>query len=414
MYICVDLKSFYASVECVVHNLDPFKVALVVADKSHGEGAITLAATPYIKQFGVKSRGRLYEIPKNIEYICQKPRMSLYVKYSCLVYDIYKKYFSIDDIHVYSIDESFINISPYLKLYNKSPIDIAKMVIDDIFITLSLTATAGVGDNMYLAKIAMDIIAKHNKNNIGYLSKELYIETLSHHRPLSDFWQIGGGIERRLAKMGIFDMEGIRECDELRLYKEFGVNAEYLINHSKGDDPTEISDIKVYKPMSKSISESQILTRNYSFSEAKTVLLEMLDNKCVELVKSSLSPKGISLYIAYDSKYMVTPTGGSKKISIATNLFTNLKDELLDLYFKTTIKNIPIRRIGISFYDFKNFNDINLFTDTIKEKREEKLYETIARIKDLYGSDSIFKGMNLYKEGTALERNKLLGGHNRE
>ncbi len=414
MYICIDLKSFYASVECVVHNLDPFKVALVVADKSHGDGAITLAATPYIKQFGVKSRGRLYEIPKNIEYICQKPRMDLYVKYSLFVYDIYKKYFSPEDIHVYSIDEAFINISPYLNLYNKSPIDIAKMVIDDIYITLSLTATAGIGENMYLAKIAMDIIAKHNKNNIGYLNKELYIKTLSNHRPLSDFWQIGMGIERRLAQMGIFDMEGIRKCDEQILYKKFGVNAEYLINHSKGIDPTEISDIKAYRPMSKSISESQILTHNYTFYEARTVLLEMLDNKCIELIKNSLSPKGISLYIAYDGKYMTTPTGGSKKMDIATNLFNSLKEELLDLFLKTTIKNIPIRRIGISFYDFKNFNDINLFTDTIKEKKEEKLYETIARIKDLYGKDSIFKGMNLYKEGTALKRNKLLGGHNRE
>ena len=414
MYMCIDLKSFYASVECIVHGYDPFKTALVVADSSRGMGAITLAATPYIKKLGVKSRGRLYEIPKNIEYICQKPRMSLYIKYSCMVYDIYLKYFSQEDIHVYSIDESFIDIAPYMKLYNKKPIDMAKMVIDDIYETLGLTATAGVGDNMYLAKIAMDIIAKHDSTNIGYLSSELYIKLLSHHRPLSDFWQIGSGIERHLAKLNIFDMEGIRRCDDNILYKEFGVNAEYLIMHAKGLDDTTIKDIKEYKPKSKSISESQILEHNYSYNEAKLCLLEMLDNKCIELVRSNLSPMGISLMIGYDEKYYANYTGGSKKMDMATNLFSNLKSELLYLYESTTIKNVPIRRIGISFFSFKSFNELNLFTDKKREEKEGVLYKTISAIKEEYGRGSIFKGMNLLEGATALKRNKLLGGHNRE
>jgi len=414
MYMCIDLKSFYASVECVVHGYDPFKTALVVADSSRGMGAITLAATPYIKQFGVKSRGRLYEIPKTIEYICQKPRMSLYVKYSCMVYDIYLKYFSAEDIHVYSIDESFINIAPYMKLYKKDPKDMAQMVIDDIFNTLGLTATAGIGDNMYLAKISMDIIAKHDKRNIGYLSKELYIKLLSHHRPLSDFWQIGFGIERHLGRLGIFDMEGIRRCDDEILYKEFGVNAEYLIMHAKGEDDTTIEDIKAYKPKSKSVSESQILERNYSYNEAKLVLLEMLDNKCVELIRDNLSPKGVSLMVGYDEKYLQGYSGGSRKMDMATNLFSNLQSELLYLFETTTIKNIPIRRIGISFFEFKSFNDINLFSDSKKEERERILYRTISSIKEEFGRGSICKGMNLMEGATSLKRNKLLGGHNRE
>ena len=414
MYMCIDLKSFYASVECVVQGYDPFKTALVVADSSRGSGAITLAATPYIKQFGVKSRGRLYEIPKTIEYICQKPRMSLYIKYSCLVYDIYLKYFSSDDIYVYSIDESFINIKPYMKIYGEDIYMLAKIILDDIFNTLGLTATVGIGDNMYLSKIAMDIIAKHSPKNIGYLNEELYIERLGSHRPLTDFWQIGTGIERRLNKMGIYDMNGIRICDETILYKEFGVNAYYLIMHSNGKEDTTIEDIKSYKPKSKSISESQILERNYSYAETKTVLLEMLDNKCVELTTKNLSPKGISLMICYDDKYMVGHTGGSRKLELATNLFTNLKNEILYLYETTTIKNVPIRRIGISFYDFKSFNDINLFSDNKREEKERKLYTTIASIKKEYGKSSIYRGMSLLKEGTAIKRNKLIGGHNSE
>ena len=414
MYLCIDLKSFYASVECVVQGYDPFNTALVVADPTHGAGAITLAATPYIKSFGVKSRGRLYEIPKTISYICQKPRMELYLKYSCLVYDIYLKYFSSDDIFVYSVDEAFINVAPYLRLYNKCEVDIAKMVIDDIYDTLNLTATAGVGENMYLAKIALDIISKHSKSNIGYLTKDLYLHTLSKHRPLSDFWQIGPGIERHLHLLGIDDMEGIRRCDDEILYKEFGVNAKYLIMHSKGEEDSTIEDIKAYKPLNKSISESQILERNYSYNEAMVVLLEMIDNKCIELTEKGLSPKGISLMVSYDNKYMVGHSGGSKKMDLASNLFSSLKNEMLEIYKTTTIKNIPIRRIGIAFFDFKSANDINLFVDLEKEKKEINLYKTISKIKEEYGRSSIGKGMNLYKCATAIKRNKLLGGHNRE
>ncbi len=414
MYMCIDLKSFYASVECVVQGYDPYSVALVVADSTRGEGAITLAATPYIKNFGVKSRGRLYEIPKNIKYICQKPRMNLYLEYSCLVYDIYLKYFSKDDIYVYSIDEVFINTKPYKNIYKMSIEELAKKVISDIYQTLGLTATAGIGENMYLAKIALDIISKHTKSNIGYLDKKLYIEKLSSHRPLTDFWQIGVGIERRLNKLKIYDMKGIREINPDILYKEFGVNAKFLINHASGDEDVEMEDVKAYIPRQTSISESQILDRNYTYKEAMVVLFEMVDEKVCELCAKKISTKGISLTVSYDNKIIAGSTGGSRNLSEATNLFSYLEEEFKNLYNETTLKNIPIRRIGISFYNFKNFNEENLFSDIKRNRKEENLYKTISELKKKYGKTKIFKAISLYDCATNEKRSKLLGGHNRE
>ncbi len=414
MYMCIDLKSFYASVECVVLGYDPYSVALVVADSSRGDGAITLAATPYIKNLGVKSRGRLYEIPKNIEYICQKPRMDLYLQYSCLVYDIYLKYFSKDDIYVYSIDEVFINTKPYKNLYKMPIVELAQKVISDIYESLGLTATAGIGENMYLAKIALDILSKHNKSNIGFLDRKLYIEHLSLHRPLTDFWQIGIGIERRLNKLKIYDMKGIRDANPDILYKEFGVNAKYLINHANGYEDVEIEDVKGYTPREKSISESQILEKNYTYEEGLVVLCEMVDDKVSELCSKKLSAKGISLSISYDNKVLQASTGGSRNLTEASNIFSYLEEEFKSLYVKTTLKNIPIRRIGISFYNFKKNNEENLFSDIKKNEREENLYITLANLKKKYGKSKILKAVSLYDCATAEKRSKLRGGHNRE
>ena len=225
-YLCIDLKTFYASVECVERGLDPFNTNLVVADPERGKGTICLAISPKMKMLGVKNRCRIFEIPPTIKYIVATPRMKKYIEYSANIYAIYLKYFSKEDIHVYSIDEAFMDVTQYLKLYKLNPIDLAKKIIKDIFKTYGITATAGIGTNMYLAKIALDITAKHNPNNIGYLDEEKYKKELWHHKPLSDFWQIGRGIERRLNKMRIFDMYDIAHTTQKRLYKEFGVNAE--------------------------------------------------------------------------------------------------------------------------------------------------------------------------------------------
>lgn len=272
IYLCIDLKSFYASVECVERDLDPFKINLVVADPTRGGGAITLATTPAIKRLGVPSRGRIFEIPKDIEYIIAPPRMKLYMEYSAKIYKIFLKYISSDDIHVYSIDESFLDITPYLSLYNMNPKQIARMIIDDIYNTTGITATCGIGTNLFLAKIALDITAKHAKDNMGYLNEDLYKQLLWHHTPLTDFWMVGPGTSNRLAMLGINDMYGIAHYPEKILYKLFGVNAEYLIDHAWGREPVEISDIKAYKPKANSISNSQILFEDYNYKDAYLIM----------------------------------------------------------------------------------------------------------------------------------------------
>ena len=282
-YLCIDLKTFYASVECVERGLDPFNTNLVVADPDRGKGTICLAVSPKMKMLGVKNRCRVFEIPPNIKYIMATPRMKKYIEYSANIYGIYLKYFSKDDIHVYSIDEAFMDVTNYLKLYKVNAIELAKTIIKDIFKTYGITATAGVGTNMYLAKIALDITAKHSSTNIGYLDEEKYKKELWHHRPLSDFWQVGKGIERRLNKMRIFDMYDIAHTDPKKLYKEFGVNAEYLIDHSLGKESCTIADIKKYKPKTNSITNSQVLFEDYSFDKARLVLKEMVEIRKLEI-----------------------------------------------------------------------------------------------------------------------------------
>ena len=276
-YLCIDLKTFYASVECVERGLNPFNTNLVVADTTRGKGTICLAVSPKMKMLGIKNRCRIYEIPSNIKFIVAMPRMKKYIEYSANIYAIYLKYFAKEDIHVYSIDEAFMDVTNYLKLYKKTPLELAKTIIKDIYNTYGITATAGIGTNLYLAKIALDITAKHSVTNIGYLDEEKYKKELWHHKPLNDFWQIGNGMEKRLNKLKIFDMYDIAHTDQRKLYKEFGINAEYLIDHSWGRETCTIADIKAYKPKTSSISNSQVLFEDYSFEKAKLVLKEMVE-----------------------------------------------------------------------------------------------------------------------------------------
>ena len=252
IYLCIDLKTFYASVECVERGLDPFQTNLVVADPSRGKGAICLAISPKLKQQGVRNRCRIFEIPDTIEYITALPRMKLYMQYAADIYGIYLKYISKDDIHVYSIDEAFLDVTEYLKLYEMDAKRLARKLTDDVFDTTGITATVGIGTNLYLAKIALDITAKHTPDHMGYLDEETYKRTLWHHRPLTDFWQVGRGISKRLEKYGFVDMYDVAHAPEKVLYNEFGVNAEYLIDHAHGIEPTTIADIKKYIPKTNS------------------------------------------------------------------------------------------------------------------------------------------------------------------
>ena len=412
-YLCIDLKTFYASVECVERGLDPFNTNLVVADPTRGKGTICLAISPKMKMLGVKNRCRIFEIPPTIKYIIATPRMKKYIEYSANIYAIYLKYFAKEDIHVYSIDEAFMDVTKYLKLYKLNPIELAKKIIKDIFKTYGITATAGIGTNMYLAKIALDITAKHNPQNIGYLDEKKYKQELWHHKPLSDFWQIGRGIERRLNKMRIFDMYDIAHTEQKRLYKEFGVNAEYLIDHSWGKETCTIADIKAYKTKTNSVTNSQILFEDYSFIKARLVLKEMVELGSLRLIESNLVTDTISLYIGY-SKNVIKATGGTRKISNYTNIYSELLKAFLEVYDKTTDKSVPIRRIGVNFTNVIETENVqlSLFKNQEKVDEERKLELAMCGIKNKMGKNAIIRGMDLEEGATTMMRNKLIGGHN--
>ncbi len=410
-YLCVDLKTFFASVECVERNLDPFKTDLVVTDSE--TNGVCLAITPKMKARGIKNRCRMYEIPKNIKPIIVKPRMKKYLEYSSKIYEIYLEYFSSSDIYIYSIDEVFIDITPYLKMYNKTPLELANFIIEKVYEKSKITATAGVGTNLYLAKIAMDIIAKHNQSNIGYLTETLYKEKLWHHKPLHDFWQIGIKTEEKLHKLHIKDMYDISCYDEKKLYKEFGVNAKYLIDHSKGIEPLTIKDLKNYVPKQKSISNSQILSRNYNYIDARKVLIEMVDSIVLRLVEKNLYTDSFGIYIGY-SYSSSKPLSITKKLKKKTNSYRTILKYVLEEYDYRVQEECFIRKIGIYLGNLskKEYEQLDIFNCYIEEKQDEFLEKTINEIKDKYGKNSILRGVSYLEGATAKKRNTLIGGHN--
>lgn len=414
-YLCIDLKTFYASVECVERGLDPFETDLVVADPSRGNGAICLAISPKMKERGIRNRCRIFEIPKDVKYITAKPRMNKYIKYSADIYGIYLKYVAKEDIHVYSIDEAFLDVTNYLSLYKMDVFDLAKTIKKDILNTIGITSTVGIGTNLYLAKIALDIIAKHAKDHIGYLDEAKFKEELWHHLPLSDFWQIGKGIERRLNKLGLFNMYDIAHANETILYKEFGINAELIIDHSKGIEPCTIKEIKAYKSKSNSISRSQILFENYNYKKAELVVKEMVDLASLDLIEKDLVTTSVHLSIGY-SKDTIPSTGGSIKLSNETNVYSVLVKEFLKIYASTTNREVSIRRISISFGSVHKqvYEQLDLFTDKKAIKQEERIEITMNMLKNKFGKSAILRGINLADGATTVKRNKLVGGHNAE
>ena len=414
-YLCIDLKTFFASVECVERKLDPFAVNLVVADPSRGKGALCLAVSPKMKEQGVHNRCRIFEIPDNISYITAMPRMNLYMQYSADIYGIYLKYISREDIHVYSIDEAFLDVSEYLQMYSVSAKELARMILQDIYTTTGITATVGIGTNLYLAKIALDITAKHAKDNMGVLDEQLYRETLWHHKPVSDFWQVGRGISKRLEKYSVADMYDIAHMDERILYREFGVNAEYLIDHAWGREPTTIKEIKAYKSKSNSLSNSQILFEDYNYEEALLVLKEMVELNVQNLVESHRVTDHIGLYIGYSARN-VKATGGSRKLSNVTNSYAYLRNAFIELYRETVNRQELVHMLSISFGNVVDemYETYDLFTDFNALEKEKKLQLTLLNIKHKFGKNAEIKGMNLLNKATAISRNKLVGGHNAE
>jgi len=413
IYLVIDLKSFYASVECVDRGLDSLKAKLVVADPSRGKGTICLAVSPALKELGVKKLSRLYEIDESLDFIMAPPRMKRYMEMSSLIYSIYLKYVAEEDIHIYSVDECFIDITDYQTLYNRSVEEIAQMMIDDVYKTTGICATVGIGTNMFLAKIALDITAKHSPTHMGYLDEEKFKKELWDHSPITDFWMISFGTERRLLKHGITTMRGIAECNEDILYKEFGINAELLIDHANGRETCTIKDIKRYRPKSNSLSNSQVLFEDYSFEDAKIVLREMIDLNCLELIDKGLVCDCVSLSIGYSSKYETGYTGGSKRLGEFTQDKKLIKDVILRIYNETTLKDTPIRKIGLGFGNIKDekYKSYTIFSDTEKEEKEKRLDKTILDIQRKFSKNAILKGVNLMEKATQRDRNKFIGGH---
>ena len=413
IYLCIDLKTFYASVECVERGLDPYKTDLIVADTSRGKGTLCLAITPKMKERGIHNRCRVFEIPKDVKYLVAKPRMKKYIEYSAKIYGIYLKYVSKDDIHVYSIDECFLDITSYLKLYKKEPIDIAKMIIEDVYKTTGITATAGIGTNMYLTKIALDITAKHVDSHIGYLDEDKYKEELWHHKPFTDFWQIGRGISKRLNKLGLNDMYDVAHCDKNILLKEFGINGNLIYDHAWGIEPCTISDIKKYKSNNHSISNGQVLFHDYDKESARKVLIEMTDSLTLQLVSLKKMTDHIFFYIGF-SKDTVEPVKVNHKLKNPTSSFEKIIRYILEDYDKNVHKNM-IRRLNVSFSIAKNdFVQEDIFSKKGEEKKDTNLEETLLKIKKKYGSNSILRAVSYTDNATARERNKLIGGHNAE
>ena len=415
VYLCIDLKSFYASVECVERGLDPFTTNLVVADPSRGNGAICLAVSPHLKSIGVKNRCRIFEIPKDIEYITALPRMKKYIEFSADIYSVYLKYISPDDILVYSIDECFIDATSYLKLYNLTAKELARMIIDDVIKTTGICATAGIGTNLFLAKVALDIRAKHAEDFIGYLDIDEFKKHIWHHEPITDIWNIGRGIAKRLEKYGAFNLYDVTTIPEEKLYKEFGVNAEFLIDHAYGIEPCTIEEIHNYKSKNHSLFNNQILFEDYNYTDASLVMKEMVEINVLDLVDKGLVTNHISIGIGY-SKDVIKPTGGSRKLDIYTNSYKLLNEYVMKLFKETTNREVPIRRMSIAFGNVKpeEFASLTLFTDLESEQKERSMQQAILSIKKKYGKNSIVKGMDLQEKATTRKRNKLVGGHNGE
>ena len=501
IYIAIDLKSFYASVECKERNRDPLTTNLVVADKSRTEKTICLAVSPALKCYGIPGRARLFEVVQKvkeansarrwkapnrtftgssddsaelnsnpaleIDYIVAPPRMALYLEYSTRIYSIYLKYIAPEDIFPYSIDEVFIDVTDYLHTYNMTPRELTMTMIQDVLKTTGITATAGIGTNMYLCKIAMDIVAKHIKADkdgvrIAELDEMSYRRKLWSHRPLTDFWRVGKGYAKKLEEYGLYTMGDIARCsigkenelyNEDLLYKLFGVNAELLIDHAWGYEPCTMKMVKAYKPETNSVCSGQVLHCPYDFEKAKLVVKEMTDQMVLDLVDKKLVTDQIVLTVGYDIENLnnadrrkqyhgeVTIDRYGRRVPKHAHGTINLKnqtsstkqimDAVMELYDRIVNPNLLIRRIYVvacrlsdesSAKQEDTFEQLDLFTDyaaleqkkqaeKVKKEKERKLQEAVLSVKKKYGKNAMLKGMNLQEGATSVERNRQIGGH---
>ena len=449
-YIAIDLKSFYASVECKERNRDPLTTNLVVADQSRTEKTICLALSPSQKSYGMPGRPRLFGVVQKIkevnntrrwkalnrtftgssddstelnedpalkvDYIVAPPRMEYYLEYSSKIYNIYLKYIAPEDIFPYSIDEVFIDATDYLNTYQMTARELAMTMIRDVLKTTGITATAGIGTNMYLCKIAMDIVAKHVDDHIGILDEFSYREQLWDHKPLSDFWRIGSRTEKKLAGYGIHTMGDIAMASlrsEDWLYKMFGIDAELLIDHAWGYETCRMSDIKNYHSEEHSLSNGQVLMRNYSFDEALVIVREMTDNLVLDLFEKGLVTNSLTLWIAYDHRYEHEASKGTVKLERGSNSSKKIIDAVEDLYRRIADRYTGIRRIEVCANRVapENYVQYSLFDDPKQTDKERHLQEAVLNVKQRYGKNAIMRGSNLLECSTYRERNEQIGGH---
>lgn len=413
-YLCIDQKSFYATVECVERGLDPMKADLVVADAERSENTICLAVSSHLKKRGVQNRCRLKDIPPHINCIIAPPQMQLYIDYAAEIYGVFLKYLAPEDIYVYSIDEAFLDVTPYLKMYGLPARELAQKIIHDVRDTVGTVSACGIGTNLYLAKIALDITAKHAEDFIGILDEESYRETLWDHTPITDFWRISTGTAARLRSHGITTLRGIAMMHEDYLYQWFGIDAELLIDHAWGREPTTIADIKNYKSKSKSVSTTQVLMRDYKAAEAEIIVKEMMDQLCLDMAAQRLATESITLYIGYSHTQGVPGAGGTAQFTRPTNLASQIVPAISALYHRVVNHSYAIRRIGLSCNNVipdPGTIQLNMFEDTSKQLRDKALQEALLDIRAKYGKNSILKGMNYLEAATGRQRNNQIGGH---
>ena len=413
-YLCIDQKSFYATVECVARDLDPMTTDLVVADAERSENTICLAVSAHLKKRGVQNRCRLKDIPPHIKCIVAPPRMQLYIDCAAEIYGVFLKYLAPEDIYVYSIDEAFLDVTPYLKMYGLPTKELAQMIMKDVRDTVGTICTCGIGTNLYLAKIALDITAKHADDFIGILDEESYRATLWDHTPITDFWRISTGTATRLRNHGVTTLRGIAMMEEDYLYKWFGIDAELLIDHAWGREPTTIADIKNYKSKSKSLSSTQVLMRDYKASEAEIIAKEMADQLCLDMAAKKLVTESVTLYVGYSYTQGVSGAGGTAQFARQTNLATEIVPAIGALYRRIVNPVYVVRRIGLSCNNVvtdTGMVQLNMFEDTSKQLRDRALQEALLDIRAKYGKNSILKGMNYMEAATGRERNRQIGGH---
>lgn len=424
VYLCIDLKSFYASVECADLGLDPFETDLVVADTSRGSGTICLALSPAIKAKGLSGRPRLFQIPKHIHYRAIRPHMRRYMEVSAQIYSIYLHFIAKEDIHVYSIDECFIDATPYLTLYGTDGVGLARMLMDEVYRQTHICATAGVGTNLFLAKVALDIQAKHEESHIGVLDGESFRSTIWHHRPITDIWQIGPGIAQRLERRyGVRDLAGIVAMDEATLRREFGANATRLIEHARGIERCTIGQIQAYEPQRHSISVGQVLTRPYTADEALTVMREMVDEGVLELVEKRLACGHVSIWAGYHVERMDwdvlamrrgVHAASSHKLVAHTSSREALMREVERQWGDAVDASRKIKRLNLGLGDLVDeaSAELTLFTDAEAEAAERQLTQATLAVRQRFGKNALVRGRSFREEATGRDRNAQVGGHN--